>query len=58
MVKWLQGKKTYAVAITGGIVTALVMLGYEVPAWVGPELATLGLGFLKAGLERRSEREP
>ncbi len=52
MVKWLQGKKTYAVAIVAGIVTTLGALGYVVPEWVWPALATLGLGFLRSGVSK------
>lgn len=52
MVKFLQGKKTFLVALTAGVVTTLLALGYDVPEWVWPALATLGLGFLRAGIEK------
>ncbi len=52
MVKWLQGKKTYLVALTAGIVAVVSSLGYAVPEWVWPALASLGLGFLRAGVKK------
>ena len=52
MVKFLQGKKTYLVALTAGIVATASALGYVIPEWVWPALASFGLGFLRAGVGR------
>lgn len=51
--KLLEGKKTYAIAIT---ILACGILGYfkiEIPEFVWSSLAALGLGFLRQGLPKK-----
>ena len=50
VVRWLEGKKTYAVA---GVILACGVLkhfGVEVPEFVWAALAAFGLGFLRMGV--------
>jgi len=52
MKEWLKGKKTYLVAIATAFVGGLAVLGVPVPVWVWPLLGALGLGFLRAGVDK------
>ena len=48
---FLEGYKTYIVAIPAGIAVALELIGIEIP-WqiVGPILAALGLGAVRSAI--------
>ena len=50
----LSGKKTYiTAAVVGGLAAAQVIWPeFTVPFWVWPILGALGLGFLRAGVEK------
>ena len=52
VVKWVEGRKTYAVALT--ILTCGVLRYYsvEVPEFVWVALAAFGLAFLRAGIKK------
>ena len=50
--QWLQGKKTYIVAIIVGILAALQALGYVIPEYVYAILAALGLGAVRSGIDK------
>ena len=50
VLKWLEGKKTYLVAVGIGAVAVLRALGVEIPPVVWPILAALGLGAIRAGV--------
>lgn len=52
VIAFLEGKRTYATAITIGIVAALEALGYHIPEWVWIALSAAGLGFLRAGISK------
>jgi len=52
LLKWLQGKKTYIIAIIVGILAALNQLGIQVPSWVMPLLGALGLATLRAAITK------
>ena len=49
---WLDGKKTYIIAVAIGVVAALQYLGVEIPEVVYAILAALGLGFLRKGVKK------
>jgi len=55
VVRWLEGKKTYAVAITILACGILSAYGVEIPAYVWAALSAFGLGFLRAGVEGARE---
>ncbi len=52
VVKWLEGKKTYAVATTILVCGVLVDYGVHVPIYVWTALAAFGLGFLRQGVKK------
>lgn len=50
--KWIDGKRTYAIAVailTRGI---LAHYGVSIPVYVDAALAAFGLAFLRAGVEK------
>lgn len=47
---FLDGKKTYIVAILGGIAGILEASGINIPAWVWPILAALGFGAVRSAI--------
>ena len=47
---FLDGKKTYIVAITGGVLGILESMGIHVPAWVYTVLASLGLAAARSAI--------
>jgi hypothetical protein len=51
IIAWLEGKRTYLVAITGGILAICASLGVVVPEWVMALLASLGLATLRASVK-------
>ena len=51
VVKWLRGKKTYAMAAVILLCGILASQGVEIPEYVWAALAGLGLGFLRAGVK-------
>lgn len=55
MLDWLDGKKTYIVAIVAGALAAAKVLypAFAVPEWVWIALGAFGLGFLRAGVEKK-----
>lgn len=52
MENWLKGKKTYLVAAATAVTGALAALGIPVPVWVWTLLGSLGLAFLRAGVDK------
>jgi len=52
LVKWLQGKKTYLVALVAAAIAALGVLGIAIPDWVMQLLGVLGLVTLRAGISK------
>ncbi len=50
--EWIDGRRTYAVALV--ILTCGILAGYGVaiPEYVWASLAALGLGFLRAGVQK------
>jgi ABC-type sulfate transport system permease component len=52
MTKWLEGKKTYIAAAAVGVSAVLKFIGVEVPEWIWPMLASFGLGFLRAAVQK------
>lgn len=48
---WLEGKKTYLIALTGAILAALAAMGIVVPEWVMALLASLGLATLRSAVK-------
>lgn len=55
IVTWLQGKKTYIIAIIVGVVACLQYLGVEIPEWAYALLAALGLGSLRSGVNNTTK---
>lgn len=51
----LSGKKTYIIAFLGAGIALAQQFGFDVPAWALPILAFLGLGTLRAGVEKSAE---
>lgn len=49
---WMQGKKTYIVAILVGLLGAAQALGYVVPEYVWAILGALGLGAVRSGIAK------
>lgn len=49
---FLEGKKTYIVALVAAVVAAAQALGYVIPDWVFPLLGALGLGTMRQALAR------
>ena len=52
VVKWISGKKTYAVALVILACGIMAQQGVEVPEYVWAALAAFGLGFLRAGVKK------
>jgi hypothetical protein len=54
IIKWLQGRKTFITAIVGGVlgIVQAVAPEFQVPEYVWVILASLGLGFLRAGVNK------
>lgn len=52
MIQWLEGKKTYAVALSILLCGVLNWQGIQVPEFVWAALAALGLGFLRVGVKK------
>lgn len=50
ILKWLQGKRTYVVAVATFIVGGIQAFGIPIAPWVYPLLAAAGLGGLRAGV--------
>ena len=57
VVQWLEGKKTYAVAITILICGLLNWRGVQIPEFIWAALAAFGLGFLRAGVQKARPEE-
>lgn len=51
VVKWLTGKKTYAVALTILACGIMKHYGVDVPEYAWAALAAFGLGFLRMGVD-------
>ena len=52
LIEWISGKKTYIVAGLVGVGAAAAMLGYTVPDWTWMILAGLGLGSVRAAVDK------
>jgi len=52
LIAFLEGKKTYIVALIGAALAFANAIGYVVPEWVFPLLGALGLGTLRAAVSR------
>ena len=52
VVKFIEGKKTYAVALTILAAGVLEHYGVEVPEFVWAAMAAFGLAFLRAGVKK------
>jgi len=50
--KWLEGKKTYVVALAILAVGVMAYNGVEIPEFVWAALGAFGLGFLRAGVAK------
>lgn len=55
MLEFLQGKKTYIVAILVGIVGILQWVGVEIPEAVWTILSAFGLGAVRSALKKIEE---
>jgi len=53
LISWLQGKKTYAIAIGGGILFALQLAGVPIPSEVWQVLGIGGLASLRAAIAKQ-----
>ena len=52
MPKFLEGKKTYIVALLAAAGAASTALGYPIPEWVWPLLGAAGLGSVRVALNK------
>lgn len=50
---WLQGKKTYIVAVLAGVAATLNALGIVIPEWVYIVLGALGLGAIRSAITKK-----
>jgi len=50
--EYLQGKKTYIVAVLIAVIELLNQSGVEIPEWVLPVLAILGLGAVRSAIKK------
>lgn len=57
IVRWLEGRKSYAIALTILICGVLNWQGVAIPEFLWAALAALGLGFLRAGVEKSKPEE-
>ena len=48
--EFLDGKKTYIIAILIGLGSAATALGYVIPEWVWAALGALGLGAVRSSI--------
>lgn len=48
--KWLEGKKTYIVAVIGALLAVAAAFGIVIPEWVLMLLGALGLTTVRAGI--------
>ena len=55
IVKWIHGKRTYAVAVVILACGILASQGVTIPEYVWAALAAFGLGFLRAGVDGAKE---
>lgn len=51
---WLQGKKTYIVALLVGVAAVLNYLGIAIPEWVFVLLGALGLGAVRSAITKKT----
>lgn len=49
---FLQGKKTYIIAVVGAVVSLLLACGVTIPDWAWGLLGFLGLGALRSGVNK------
>ena len=49
---WLNGKKTYIVALTAGILAALQSLGIDIPPFVYVLLGSMGLTTMRRAVKK------
>jgi hypothetical protein len=52
IVEWLSGKKTLIVSVSIAVVAVIRAFGYEIPVWIWPILAALGLAAIRAGVKK------
>jgi len=56
LLDFLDGKKTYFVALGVAIVAGLSAVGAAIPPWVEPLAIALGLGSLRAGVKKAAKK--
>ena len=49
---WLNGKKTYIIALLIGAGAIATSLGYSVPEWAWTLLGALGLGAVRSAIDK------
>ncbi len=52
LLKWLDGKKTYIVAILIGVGAAGTAIGWVIPEWVWLLLGAIGLGAVRDAVNK------
>ncbi len=57
VVKWISGRKTYAVAVVILACGILAAKGVLIPEYIWAALAAFGLGFLRAGVNKGNAGE-
>lgn len=55
---FLNGKKTYIVAVVIAVTAGVQALGYTVPEWVYALETALGLGAVRVGVAKSGPTEP
>ena len=53
--KFLQGKKTYVIAVLIGVGAILTQLGVSIPDIIWPILGALGLGAVRSALNKMNK---
>ena len=52
IIEFLSGKKTFLVALGIAVVAGCKAFGVEIPVWIWPLLAAIGLGAVRAGIKK------
>lgn len=55
--KALAGKKTYIMLILSGVLGTLQLAGYDIPMFIWPILGSLGMGAVKAAVDKWKDVE-
>lgn len=52
LIEWLKGKKTYFIAVIGGVLGILQACGVQIPEYVYAILAAFGIATIRAAVSK------